>query len=243
MKRFLLVSFLILVLAIPSSANMVIGSGGAPCADASCTGFIACQNWEDSTLGHDNSENWISDVTGGGTVFELDKTAPILRGTQQLKIATTTADQNPFIGLFIASNVELWGHFQFKATDATPAAACILFAGTDASETVNPLIFWLNTNGTLRADHGSTTANGTTALSDNTRCHIWFHWTKGATTGILDVYLSANSTKPGTKEITISTGTSNVNIVYIRAIMYGAVDSYFYDQILIDDADIGSVCD
>lgn len=252
MKK-LLVAFLILVtVSFQASAGLkVMVVGGVPaaatCAGSSCTGYEICQNFQTATTGYDNSETW---TTWTGTPNPVDTTATVLRATQQLALdngdrAYTTIAGSPAEGHLF---------FRYKAADGTPSAQFRFMKISYNGEGDDLVIaFYHRTDGNIRAYHGGTYATTTTTplASDNTAVYIWVDFTLGTgANGTMDIYTSANSTKPGvgSKALEITNGAATSANSYDRVSLWNdgsaTAQITYFDQVLFDTAaTIGTVCD
>lgn len=217
-----------------------------------CTGFLICQNAEafDNTNcstndAGDNSETWACQKGTGSTISLADTTTPI-RGSNQIKITTGTAEAVITSAAFSAS--EVWYHFAFVPS-AVNISRTIAQLNHGAGTPVCTVIL-LNT-GKLRVQATGGTARDTTSTlaADGTKYHIWGYYLTG--TGANDAKCSINFASSGTKpadsgnQYNISTdGTHNstaaVNISLHGTANAGTADTY--DEILVDDAAIGDVC-
>jgi hypothetical protein len=58
---------------------------------------------------------------------------------------------------------------------------------------------------------------GATTISTGTTYHCWIDWAKGTgADGVMTVYLATTSTKPGSAEVTLSSGTASVDVANVK---------------------------
>jgi len=94
-------------------------------------------------------------------------------------------------------------------------------------------------SGIWRIQHGATTGSSTADFRSLVR-HVWLEYTLStASNGVLDIYTSATSTKPVTKETwSISGGTSTTGIDQI--VFDGEANGVIFDDLKVSASVIGS---
>ncbi len=239
--------------AIGTLEGQTYNDGDSVCADSSCTGFLVCQNFQTATTGYDNSESWSETVGTGGEVEAADTTATVLRGTQQLKIFAGDAGQTSFtVSPSFATTTSGSFHFRFKAADATPATQHTIARGL-GEDAVARFGIWLRTDGNIRVTYPNNYATsdfanyapvGSAVLQNDTKYHFWIDFTinGGPNNSTLSLYASTSQTKPETAALTISNGDATTGIAYVDLLQSQGATAY-YDQVLVDNATIGSVCE
>jgi hypothetical protein len=241
MDRYKLIILLFLFIATPSHAGMMMMTGdgtSAACADASCTGFMFCQNFEGT--GYDNSETW----TEAGTV-DADDTSPALRGKQSCSLADSSSIRHDTGGTY----TELYSFARYQFADATPTSNTVIYKQTDGSADFGLLSLQAST-GKLICYHGTQFNIASTGLSDATTYYIWIHFK--ASTGAGDGIMTATvSTTRNPAEATAALGCSVTNgndadtnidtVTFINSVAGGAGVSV--DQILVKTSSIGTVCE
>lgn len=238
---------ILLLIAVPCSAltpfqafMMSAGAGGA--APSECTGKLICQNFEGT--GYDNSESWTETIGTNGIVDEDDTTATVLRGSQNLKIYSGDNGQtsSTYVGFTVDSDTTTYAHFRYKTTDATPSSDRII-ATIRATTEILCTVYLETTSEFAVIANGGTKANGTTTSSDNTMFHIWVEYTEGTgSNGTCSLYVSATATKPSVEaSSTDGKSTATPNRFYLQ--QGSGSSTGFFDQVLVDDADIGNVAE
>jgi hypothetical protein len=240
MDRYKLIILLFLFIASPVHAGMMMMTGdgtSAACADASCTGFMFCQNFEGT--GYDNSETW----TEAGTVDE-DYTTIHLRGSQSCSLANSSSIRHNTGGTY----TEIYAFARYQFADATPTASPVIYKNTDGAADFGVLS--LNTAGTLKCKHGTQTNTASSALSNATTYYIWIHFK--ASTGAGDGIMTATvSTTRNIAEATAALGCSvengddddtNIDTVWFGNIADGDA-GVIVDQVLVKTSAIGTVCE
>jgi hypothetical protein len=213
----------------------------ASCADTSCTGFLICQNFEGA--GYDHTEVWAEIIGTGGTVDEDDTTATILRGSQELKVYAGNAGQISYAYFTLTVDQgELYAHFKFKTTDATPSADTINFRFLDAAAS-SIVVVSLKTTGVLEISCGGQLGTTVATLSDDTAYHVWVHYKKDAAVAQYSVGFSTTTTEPtsGNYYYGNNNGASNVDVHYILLESRNQ-QTVFFDQTLVKTTSIGTVC-
>ena len=247
------VAFLALILLLPwlsacteSGAMPVTMLGGgvtaARCADSSCTGFLICQNFEGT--GYDNSESWSEYIPVDGVLDEDDTTTP-MRGSQQLKNAGASSNYPIATSPSFTGSSTIGFHLRYRATDSTPASARYMVSLHDSGDAV-VMHLDIRTNGEIRVYHGTGYATTTdTPVADGTMVHLWGYYVAGSgADGVYKLYKSANSTKPESKSIDGSNGTSTADVEVIKLWEYNnETGGAYFDQVLVSTAEIGTVCD
>jgi hypothetical protein len=186
-----------------------------------------------------------------------------MRGSQQLKLVGASSGTSN-INADVTSSSTVWSYFIYRPTDATPATAhtfhvlhSTIDAGHIGQDTVASLE--IRTDGKVRAYHG-TAMVGTddVILANGTEIHFWLKYVAGTgANGQLAMYWSANGTRPSlssacfkspaytsgqTCDHTAGTSTANVISVSLREYNNTTGGAYF-DSFIVDDAEIGDVCD
>ena len=258
MKK-LFFTLLILLFALPAYAQQcseqlarlspaMMGSTpvAAGCTDANpvgtCTGFLICQNFETATTGYDNSESWTEAPGSGGVIEAADTTATVIRGAQQLSIASGTASS--YTRMNWGSTIqEFWLFMRVKVVtelnDDIPMAYV-----RNASESAIATLYARN-NGTsmyFKWESGANGCNTATNLAEGTVYYLWLHVKND---GVYDMYVGTTETKPGAATCSGINGdtTGNYRILDLRSQHDGvAAITVMFDQVLVDNAIIGSVC-
>lgn len=214
---------------------------GAACADESCSGFIACQNYEGT--GFDNSESYSEYLAGGGASIDEDSTTSPLRGSQSLRMyAGTTGNFAWLYRIFGATITSGSLHFRFRADDATPPVVQSMLAAFRTTGGNDDIGIAISNTGHLIGIHGTTVTTGSATISDATAYHVWADFANGAGSGTLRVYVSTTVEKPATADITITTGTNNTALERF-GFWSQATMTLDYDQLLIHADEIGDVCE
>jgi hypothetical protein len=243
MDRYKLIILLFLFIASPVHAGMMMMTGdgtSAACADASCTGFMFCQNFEGT--GYDNSETW----TEAGTVDE-DSTSPALRGKQSCSLADSSSIRHDTGGTY----TELYSFARYQFADATPSISTTIYKQTDGAADFGYVLIQLNT-GKLICYHGTASNIASSGLSDATTYYIWFHFKAETSSGAGDGIMTATvSTTRNPADATAALGCSvqngndadaNIDTVwFMNSVAGGAGVSV--DQILVKTTSIGTVCE
>jgi len=95
----------------------------------------------------------------------------------------------------------------------------------------------------IQLNHGSASANGTTAITTNTTYHVWVEWTRGTgANGTMKLFISTTGTKPASPEASITTGNGGATQrIYVGPT--GSGPNVIFDRLLVDDVPIGNVLD
>lgn len=194
---------------------------------SSAVSYAFTENFETPTTGYDN--------TGWGTGSSPNPTyatAPApLQGTQSLR--TTGGAQinrsvsGSTLNIFFYINITTWADFENIVEILNGSFGTVFRVGT-----------W--TPNVLRITHGGTQAVGTFAISANTTYYVWADYTKGTgSDGVAHLYVSSTTTKPGTADATITTGTATTDVA---SIYYGQNSTavYIFDHIIQNPTSIGS---
>lgn len=246
-----LFALILLLLASPSFAGggatmMVVGGTAAGAGVAECPGDLICQNFEGT--GYDNVSGlggvWTEAIGTGGVVDEDDATATVLRGSQQLKLYAGDSGQTSNDAVSFASTTEVYFHYRWKTPDATPTNSHNMLNIYNGG-TIRPYLLWI-TNGTYRCYNGTAYGTGATTLQNDTAYHIWGHYkgeaSEGANDGIMQVYISATTSKPGTADCQTTAGTDVDAVDKIR--FNGQYQTtQFIDQVIISTTVIGDVAE
>lgn len=248
MRKIILTILLILLIPFICSAGVQDMLKGAlekkngAAAPSECTGKLICQNFEGT--GYDNSESWTETIGTNGIIDEDDTTATVLRGSQQLKIYSgdNGKTSSTYAGFTVDSDTTTYAHFRYKTTDATPSADRII-ATIRATTEILCTVYLETTSEFAVIASGGTKANGTTTSSDNTMFHIWVEYTEGTgSNGTCSLYVSATATKPSVEaSSTDGASTATPNRFYLQ--QGSGSSTGFFDQVLVDDADIGDVAE
>lgn len=248
MKRSLIVLCIVLgVSAVCATAwarmNAVVVGGGESAVDT-CSGYLVCQNFETATTGYDNSESW----TETGTVEAAYATGPA-RGSQSCQV-TNGSRGNARSKITISSASELWGHYRYKVSDATPTTALYgfeIFNGTTAIGSVRLL-----TSGLIRGSQGTPTgtASAGNELSDNTWIHIWWYWkaesVDTAADGIMTIWQGTTLNRDeATQVVNITTGTAEATAdgVAVESEAASGSDTAigYFDQVMVKTSEFTTV--
>ena len=227
MKKYLYILVFVFLASVSYSAQMIricyTPSGTSP-------SFLVNQNFEGT--GYDNSESW----TENGSPDE-DYNSTVLRGSQSLGIATN-GDYAQSPGVDNSGTTDFFFRFQ---TDVIAVSDIIRITNTSDS-TIGRIT--LLGDGDLRIYHGTVNSETSdTPVSVDTTIYIWVDFTPGSgSDGVMHLYHSASITKPGSPDITITTGDVTANLDHIRCIKATATSlTFIFDQVLIDDETIGNV--
>lgn len=215
-----------------------------------CTGLLICQNFEVAAetcdpCAEDNGESWSKEPTGSGYTMDVDYSAPALRGSESY--GTSGTSDNGWLYLKSptwAGTSPTHAFFRFRANTSLNNWNTSIFYLYDATDTEVARIR-LDNDGTPMIYHGSASAvNWSLQLAANTTYYFWIDYTPGTgANGILNWYHSTTTTKPGSPTLSITTGTSTTNPIYLK--LTGGYNSgggiYLYDQVYVDDSVIGDV--
>jgi hypothetical protein len=241
-----LFSILLLLLSVVSAnaEGFVIGSGAASCADSSCTGFLVCQNLEGT--GYDNSETWTEGVGSNCTVDEDDTTATP-RGSQDLKISTSTSPGTCLTRTSFTAGSSIYYHIRFKA--AAIGVVADIGGLRDSTNTTQLHSITLLSTGALRSIDGSQTASTSGTLSAGVWYHIWGYYQKGTgSNSVHSVEFTADNvrtpTGSGSGYATGTAGTSTADAGIIRFLQTSEnITGHYHDQVLVKSTSIGTVCE
>jgi hypothetical protein len=181
-------------------------------------------------------------VEGSG-IANFDYTTTHLQDDQSLRLNENGNYARVIIP--ITSGGTQYAHILYQVADATPANDVSIAIFRDSGG--NAVCTLLHrTTGVMRLVHGSTYGgNGATTMSDNTAYHIWFSCAKGTgANGTAAAYISTTKTKPGAADTSLSDGTGTADMAQLVFVAYneGNTDKIF-DQVRVDQSDIGNVCD
>lgn len=234
----LIIGLALLVSALPSWAGGIVmmGGGVADVVDE-CADYGICQNLETPTSGWDHSETW--SALGSPTTVTSNYTETVLRGTQSLYITGTSS--SVMAGRYIAITEAATAHAFLRFYVATaPSDDAAFFQIFDSSGNILAYLSWRPGFPRIAANHGTTGVTYGTNLATATAYYLWVDYTAGTgTDGVLTVYISTTSTKPGTAQISITTGISTANAARI-GVGFGRSGSGIFDQILTSDSAIGA---
>lgn len=135
---------------------------------------------------------------------------------------------------------ELHGYFIYNtALSASSQGVLEIYAAATRQFRVRTL-----SAGTLRVyqTDGTTTAGTSAAvITAGTNAHIWFRYLKGTgADGQLDLWVSANATKPGSTTLSLTNLTATVDADEIRFPVLVAGTSCIWDNVVIRTTTIGS---
>jgi len=95
-----------------------------------------------------------------------------------------------------------------------------------------------NQNNNFKIVHGST-SSGTAAFSDDTLYYVWLEYTAGSgSDGVLDFYFATTDSKPGSADLSITTGTSTSDCARLRLGGESFANAMFYDNIQVSESAI-----
>jgi hypothetical protein len=138
--------------------------------------------------------------TGWAGSADFDSTLIVLQGSQSCSVSAITS-KDAYVTF--TGQSDLWGFYAFQMTTlANFPHICLLktAAGADILQ-----IRALNTGAIRVYDGGGEAGTGATDLAASTTYYMWFHYTKGSgSNGIIVIYLSTTTTRPGSPYITIS---------------------------------------
>jgi hypothetical protein len=219
-------------------------NANASCADASCTGFLICQNFEADTASdcdpctEDNSESWDKTIAGTGTIDVDYGTA--LRGSQSCQVAADGSNSSAAYVTFEGQDT-VYGFFRVKVNDGQPSSTNQLmsFVGSGALGGIS-----LMTSGNLRVYNGTANVQSKTALDDGASgtVYVWFYWTKGTgSDGTMGIEVSTTRAFSAW-EAEGTTGTAKTDMTSVGLVSRYVTDAVF-DQVLIKTTAIGTVCE
>lgn len=177
--------------------------------------------------GYENS--WTEDL---GTPNE-DDTSPVAYGSQSLNINAINQRITLNTTWTAPSTAYCFGAIYFTS-DATD----IVLQGRNG--TTDLWLMQRNSDDTFRVYHGTAFGQTTATFAAGAWTYFWIEYTAGSgANGTLAAYFSTTTTKPGSPDFTITTGsaTLGMNQFYIR--LDSAMD-YNLDRLLVDDVTIGS---
>lgn len=238
MRKLLLILLLLLlplnVFALCPAIQSVVAIGeeaGASCADSSCTGFLACQNFEGT--GYDNSESW-TESCGTGATCDEDSTASPLRGTQSYQFTTGTGDSYAYKSITASDEIYFFARIKV-ANDASGLLIKIQNGSTS--------VFTIGYNaGNNKFIYNAATL-GHECLT-GTVYYVWGYYKKGTGSDEINrAWVSTTLTKPASVDYEITDGTSTAQAdrfyIYDTAAGTGAG----FDQVLVKTTSIGDVCE
>lgn len=212
---------------------------GAACAETTDAGLIHGQDAE----GTGTPSGW-TDTAAGGTV-NWDSTSTPLDGSQSLLLAGSGASSYSCYPITSASS--LYAHLRYRPTDSTPATSHNIIAFSSDNEcSTQVATVDIRTIAYLRVYHGSSyLTSSDVVFGDATLIHIWFEYVAGSgADGSYAVYWSADGTKPGSPNLSGSNGTATASIQSVSVREYAnTTGGAYFDQIMIDNAAIGTVCE
>lgn len=131
---------------------------------------------------------------------------------------------------------EAWAYVQFCAV--TTVANNVVLELKNSTTVV--LEVQVRSTNVMRLAHGATATLGTFSLSDATKYHLWVRYQAGTgSNGQADLWIATTDTKPGTPDISITTGTATANADTVT-IGQTTANAIIMDKLRIDDVDIGS---
>lgn len=244
--RRIIITLLLLFLTIPALASdqsCIVGKKkSATCADASCTGFLACQNFETTsgvtscttTASEDNSET-LTCSAGTGATINMDYGTGPLRGSQSLYFTNGTGTSTVYLPF--SAQTEVYGFVEFYlGSDGGTATVVSLRSNATAIFSVS----YNKTNHKLAV--GATLGSATIAA--NTKYFMWYYYKAGSgADALVKVWVSTTKTMPATPDIDISNGayTSSVNRLYLENT--ASTQNIWFDRVLVKTTSIGDVCD
>ena len=241
---------LFLLIALSASAQIPFSlrdpgarfNPGASVAVAESATYLINQNFEGSgSGGWDNSETW----TGIDLVVS-NATDAILRGSYSCKLDPLTVDANAYSPAFaVQSNLFTSFRFMFSGTNTENARAIFVVE----TNTVAQLTAYLGPANVLQLKHGSDgTKAGTFSLTSNTLWYVWVDYTTNSAPGVTDgwgaIYCTNSTTKPANPYISTTTGTASNKIDRVRIHSDRSATCFttnWFDQVLVDDVDIGNI--
>lgn len=224
---------------------------GGAVATASCddtTGMLIAEDAE----GTGTPTDW-TDTPGTGGSVNWDSTSSPLRGSQSLVITAGDSGQESYTTYSIGEITSGSIAFRYSTNDATPTAHNQIVRIYDLAD--QAVIQILNhSTGNIRIIHGTTSITtdftsyapmGKQVMQNDTTYYIWVDFTLGAgTNGTATAYVSTTKTKPASAAVSTTSGTglssSPIERVKIKA-QYQTVCTY--DQIRVDNATIGDLCE
>lgn len=187
--------------------------------------FFFAENFETGS-----TNVWTPSAAGFDTNYA---TAPLV-GTYSMRVfgaAGLVDNTSPIAG---ADN--LYGFFRIKiANEGAASSLAIAFARNDVLDEGK---FRFHTDGTISAWNGTQSTSSGAVWSINTEYYCWMRWSKGTgANGQTDIYLSSNSTKPGSPTVTLNNGDS-ANQPDVIVVYGNADDDVKIDRIYLSTTDI-----
>ena len=191
--------------------------------------------------GYDNA-GWAETLGTNGIVNEDDTTAPVLEGSQQLKIygSSEGAEVSYTISPTFTASGTIYVRFRFRIKDDRPSTNNIfyLYTGIGAKQWINFI-----STGELAVTTGPKTATTTAKILVNTSYYIWVKYIKGTGANqIGSVAFSTTTTEPTSDDGTngwaqLTDGARTDNIDTLRLSYKGYYNAYF-DEILVSASPI-----
>jgi hypothetical protein len=209
----------------------VIGAAGVA---ASGSSYLVEENFE----GTGAPTGWTT-ASEGGTI-NYDSTTSPLRGSQSLRLTHSGWPGARVYKAFTAqSQVYLFARVRWAADagDDTP----ILTLRDSSGNTLCTLLV-RSGGGAFRLYHGTTFGNASSSPTANTTYYVWISYTAGTgANGAATLHWGTATTKPGSADISVSTGTATADAAQIHCETGEYGGTHDYDQILVSDEAIGDV--
>jgi hypothetical protein len=214
------------IIAAPISLNRAVVSGGTTyLVEEDCEGTGRPDGWTDT-----GSPDW-------------DATDIVLAGSQSLKMAGAATPPRTHYDLGTACS-EIWVRFLFL-TNSTATSVSRLLSLRNQSGDTEVAHVQRDTSGKVIITHGTATAQVVTDMEQDTDYVVWVHYKAGSgANGVMDIAFSTDGTRPTSGDnfasLTNGSATSSIDRVQLRAQTTNTGMYYFFDDITIDDSEIGN---
>lgn len=210
-------------------------SGGLSISDLPTpVSYLIKQDFEGT--GYDNSETW----TENRTVVDEDYTGIVLTGSQSLRVVTTLTNDVYAASPSFASQNEAWIYFQWRPVTLDGASYIAALYGGGSER----LWIRVNSDGTMRIDHGAISSNTVATVTAGTTYNVWARYKIGAgTDGVGELAFSTTTTKPtsGSGFVSLANGTETAPVTLCRLgnLSFVRTIDFIYDKVRVDDVAIG----
>lgn len=228
-------SSLLLIAATPFTLqDTAFVASLTPGASAPAATYLINQRFEGT--GYDNSETW----TETGSTVDEDSTITVLDGSQSLRVTTVAAEGYTDSPAF-SSQTQAWIYFLWRPVTLDGASYIGALFGGGAER----LWIRVNSDGTMRIDHGSVSASTVNTVTAGTTYHIWARYQTGSgANGQGDIAFSTDGTKPTSGDnfasLTTGTETTSVTVARLGNFSFNRTIVFVFDKCLVDDVNIGS---
>jgi uncharacterized membrane protein len=204
------------ILSLAGSPPAAPGGGGG----TNYTPYLVKQNFEPT--GYDNSEAW-------GTSGAVDPDAAAIDGsTQSMRMNSTEEQMRAWKSITASTAVSVFSMVRFTTLPPVNGRIIELW-NTGYTQEVG-----ISYSGTgLRADTGSVGAAGAFTVTTGVTYYVWIEAQKGTgSNGVVRVFISLTSTKPGSPDINITTGDSTADMEFVTLGHSAAITSdVSYDHV------------